>query len=509
MNLFTPRTLLLSAMVCLNLSATALAAGRVALVVGNADYQIKEGKLKNAADDAKAVANTLRKLGYQVTLLTDIQTAQAFEQAADQFIAQLPGKDMAVFFYSGHGMQAEDGLNYLIPTQENIGSAYQIKHKALGVQYLIDGMKQQRASLNLLILDACRDNPYPKASKSGADKGLSRIDPPNDMVIAYATAPNQTADDGKGQHSPYAQALLDNLERSAHLPVTQFFNQVGLNVLNNTQDQQSPRVEYSPLHQEYCFLACNTAALLPPVASAAMPAAPTTSNVAAPPQTSPPYGIKMIPVTGGCFQMGSPASEAGRYDDERQHEVCVDSFKLGETEVTQGQWRAVMGGNPPELRFKNCGDNCPVDSISWQDAQTFIIKLNQQTSQHYRLPSEAEWEYACRSGGKAQTYCGGDSVASLAWYSDYSTHQVKQKAANGLGLYDMSGNVMELTGSIYHNSYNDTNELESTSHSNNGTRFAARGGSVDLNRRYLRSAYRQSHVAAFRYYNMGFRLTQD
>jgi len=406
MNLFTPRTLLLSAMVCLNLSATALAAGRVALVVGNADYQIKEGKLKNAADDAKAVASTLHKLGYQVTLLTDIQTAQAFEQAADQFIAQLPGKDMAVFFYSGHGMQAEDGLNYLIPTQENIDSAYQIKHKALGVQYLIDGMKQQRASLNLLILDACRDNPYPKASKSGADKGLSRIDPPNDMVIAYATAPNQTADDGKGQHSPYAQALLDNLESSAHLPVTQFFNQVGLNVLNNTQDQQSPRVEYSPLHQEYCFLACNTAALLPPVASAAMPATSTPATSHATPSatkdddkpwfdefleelsatetitakskpvaspttkddnkpwfdefleepsstetitaksklvsspTTNAYGITMIRVTGGCFQMGSPSNEVGRYDNERQHEVCVDNFKLGETEVTQGQWRA-------------------------------------------------------------------------------------------------------------------------------------------------------------------------
>lgn len=170
----------------------------------------------------------------------------------------------------------------------------------------------------------------------------------------------------------------------------------------------------------------------------------------------------------------------------------------------------MAGGNPSH--FKNCGDNCPVEFVSWQDVQTFIAKFNQQTGLHYRLPSEAEWEYACRSNGKVQTYCSGDTVTRVAWYyenSGFTTHPVKQKTANGQGFYDMSGNVWEWTGSEWQDNYDGKHEKEITNLANNNARLAVRGGSWDYSTRYMRSANRDWRPVIFRYDNLGFRLAQD
>ncbi len=130
------------------------------------------------------------------------------------------------------------------------------------------------------------------------------------------------------------------------------------------------------------------------------PAPPTPSQAQVrTPENHPEFGPEMVRVSGGCFQMGSPRSEEGRDDDERQHRVCVDDFEIGKYEVTQAQWRAVMGNNPSH--FSGC-DECPVERVSWNDVQEYIGKLNNQTGKRYRLPTEAEWEYACRSGDRRE-----------------------------------------------------------------------------------------------------------
>ena len=164
--------------------------------------------------------------------------------------------------------------------------------------------------------------------------------------------------------------------------------------------------------------------------------------------------FKMIRVDGGTFTMGA-TSEQGNdaYDDEKSaHQVTLSSYYIGETEVTQALWQAVMGSNPSYFS----GSNKPVESVSWNDCQDFIRRLNALTGENFRLPTEAEWEFAARGGNKSwgYKYAGSNNIDNVAWYynnsnakgensSDYGTHNVATKSPNELGLYDMSGNVWE------------------------------------------------------------------
>ncbi len=160
-------------------------------------------------------------------------------------------------------------------------------------------------------------------------------------------------------------------------------------------------------------------------------------------------GMKFVLKPAGTFMMGSPSNEPLRNNNEIQHKVTISPpYYLQTTEITQGQWKMIMGNNPSS--FANCGDDCPVEKVSWNDAQEFIRKLNQkENTSKYRLPTEAEWEYAVRSGGKDEKWAGTSDELKLknyAWYDHNSTkktHPVGQKRPNGLGLYDMTGNVFE------------------------------------------------------------------
>ena len=223
--------------------------------------------------------------------------------------------------------------------------------------------------------------------------------------------------------------------------------------------------------------------------------------------TDPVTGIEFVFVPDGCYQMGS---SSGASDEKPVHEVCVDGFWMGKYEVTQGQWEKVMGNNPSD--FKK-GDNYPVEQVSWDDAKGFIGKLNSLNNGQFkfRLPTEAEWEYACRSGGKPEKDAWGNDVDSIAWYgnnSGSSTHPVGTKAPNALGIYDMSGNVWEWCEDIYSENAYSKHQRNNPIYTSGGSSRVLRGGSWIDSPRFVRCADRDWFDPGSRYGSLGFRLVR-
>ena len=206
--------------------------------------------------------------------------------------------------------------------------------------------------------------------------------------------------------------------------------------------------------------------------------------------------------------MGSDKSS----DEKPPHTVYIRSFLMGRTEVTQKQWLNVMGSNPS--RFAACGSGCPVESVGWDEVQEFILKLSQKTGQKYRLPSEAEWEYAARAGTSTEWSHGNDEskLSNYAWYdvnSGRKTQEVGQKLPNAFGLYDMHGNVFEWTQDCWHDNYAGApTDGSAWATGCSGNYRVLRGGSWSNNHAFLRSAYRIRLYPNIRSSSSGFRLAR-
>ena len=217
--------------------------------------------------------------------------------------------------------------------------------------------------------------------------------------------------------------------------------------------------------------------------------------------------FKMIYVAGGTFTMGATAEQDGYDSDETPtHQVTLSDYFIGETEVTQELWYAVMGNNPS--KFTRSSRN-PVENVSWHDCQAFIQKLNQLTGLRFRLPTEAEWEYAARGGNssKGYKYSGSNRIDDVAWYDGNSgevTHEVATCYPNELGLYDMSGNVSEWCSDWY-GSYSSMAQTD-PSGAGSGSFRVHRGGGWDYSAQICRVAFRSDCTPDIRDSNLGFRL---
>ena len=257
-------------------------------------------------------------------------------------------------------------------------------------------------------------------------------------------------------------------------------------------------------------------------ASSSSPSSPSSSSSSREVFTVKGVSFTMVRVDGGTFRMGATDEQGSdAFESEKPaHDVTLSTFSIGETEVTQALWQAVMGKNPS--KFKDNPEK-PVECVSWDDCQEFIKKLNSLTGKSFRLPTEAEWEYAARGGSKSRKtkYSGGSDIGSVAWYDknayyvgkdgkrdesspSYGTHPVKVKSPNELGLYDMSGNVYEWCADWY-GSYGSSAQSNPKGPSTGSHRVNRGGGWYD-SARYCRVSNRYSSTPDFRGSFLGLRL---
>ena len=217
--------------------------------------------------------------------------------------------------------------------------------------------------------------------------------------------------------------------------------------------------------------------------------------------------IEMVKVEGGTFMMGATSEMKNPNSNEKPvHQVTLtNDYYMGKYEVTQALWQAVMGSNPSEYK----GDNLPVETVSWNDCQKFISKLNSLTGRMFRLPTEAEWEYAARGGKESRgyQYSGSSNISDVAWYDENSgskTHPVGTKQANEVGIYDMTGNVWEWCSDWY-SSYSSSSQTNPTG-SDSGSARVSRGGGWFNDASYCRLSVRFYYTPDFRLDILGLRL---
>ena len=484
--------------ILLTLLPAAHAAKRVALVIGNGDYAF--AALKNPANDAHDMAAVLKTLGFEVQQYQNLNQKK-MHKAVRKFGKSLRGADIGLFYYAGHGMEVND-RNYLIPVGVDIESEDEVPYEAIDVGQVLAKMEAAGNPVNILVLDACRNNPLERSFRSGS-RGLARMDAPVGSFLLYATAPGKVAADGEGRNGLFTRHLIENL-RQPGLTLRDIALKTRVAVMEATGGKQVPWESTSLTRSVMLHAGLRLPEPRPVPAPSPAPAQRRS------------FEPEMVFIKGGEFEMGC-VSGKGCYGDERVHRVRVGDFWMGKYEVTVGQYKACMRAGAcraPEEGYEKVSpsDRHPIQSISWNDAVAYAEWLSGETGKHYRLPTEAEWEYAARAGSRTAYPWGNKIGRNRANCDEECGDSYKYTAPVGSfsaygGLYDMNGNVWEWTCSNYDKAYGG-DEKRCVSKGDGGYR-EARGGSWRHVARGLRSAYRGSITLGDRGDDGGFRLLRQ
>ncbi len=605
---------------------TASTERRVALVIGNSDY--KDAPLLNPTNDARDMAELFKQHGFDV-LHGENLSQKDMKTLIRSFGDKLRKGGVGVFYFAGHGVQVADH-NYLIPVGANIRTEAEIEYESVDLGFVLAQMQEAQNQLNILILDACRNDPFTRSSRSQA-RGLASVNAPVGTLIAYSTAPGNVAMDGEGRNGLYTEELLKQLRQpgtrlldvflhtraavrkrtNGHQVPWESISIEGDFILNRTAETVAANppapaiesgeqalwrvIEASNAQEDFeqylqKYGARGTYADAAQVRLRQLRAKPVTTNAVA--SVSSAWSIKpartlattafhfetahvnatgtviekraataqqfsedisnsvqleMVKIPAGNFRMGTAEEDIEQVTQEHerifgkadaaasvrwqtpQHVVKLPSFYLGKFEVTQAQWRAVaalpkvqreLSADPSKFK----GDNLPVELISWEDAQEFCARLSRATGRNYRLPSEAEWEYAARANTTTDFAFGNALPPEVANYDGNYPYGKSEKGiargqtvavgslgiANAFGLFDLHGNVWEWCQDTWHESYagapTDGSAWESSGDQN---RRVGRGGAWMTYAVACRSALRARNAPDFRMFFIGFRVAMD
>ncbi|MEN8218598.1 MAG: SUMF1/EgtB/PvdO family nonheme iron enzyme [Pseudomonadota bacterium] len=579
----------------------------LALVIGNGDYK-NALSLSHPVNDAEAIAAVLRKLGFNVILRLDAKE-KTMTKAVHDFGQRLRSGDIGLFYYSGYGLQYNN-QNYLLPRWANIQNEPDIELEGFELNSVLQQMTySNREGVNIVILDASRNNPY-NAKRLEFKKGLAKTNSPKETLIAYAAAPNQVSyQNSEEANSFYTQYLLTALREKPYLSISKLFTEVKKQV--EAEGKQVPW-HTSSLTQPACFGKCG----IVPASNVSQqlrecekhfqanrltsgkggtalacykemleidrdqgleglkkiekryiqwieraldrgqedkaerylaslhlvnPRAPTslseleawqqsrrreskvstfvprihfTPNSYRAGQTfrdrleSGSLGPEMVWIPAGRFKMGD-IQGVGNTDEQPVHEVSVEGFAMGRYEISFEEYDhfvKMTGHRKP----KDSGwgrETRPVIWISWQEATLYAEWLSRQTGRYYRLPTEAEWEYAARAGTETSHWWGDEidlDRANCAGSGNQQTAPVGSFEPNQFGLYDIVGNVWEWTCSAYEFKYLGGEQACVDKKKTNSR--VLRGGSWFLNPKLCRVAIRNRGHSYSVYDNVGFRV---
>ena len=513
---------------------------RWAVLIGVNDYA-ELNDLQFCKNDATALAEQLVRAGFprdNVYLLCDgagdakdLPTKVNIERRIKNVLTVADKRDLVLVSFSGHGVHL-NGKTYLCPTGARVDEPAGTMVPLLDVYGNLD---RSRATRKLLWVDACRNDPRPSGMKSAASHARSvsglmdtlRTSPEGIVTLASCAAGQISWEDEKFGHGVFMQHLLDGLSgkadteesgnRNGRVSWWELFAYASINtkrfVLREKDQLQTPEF-FGRGTGDFDIISSDHEKL--------------------PPETTNSIGMKLKLIPAGEFLMGSAKSpqelvsmfgldeeDVKHFADEQpQHRVRITKpFYLGVTEVTQGQWDAAMGTRPWRGRTDGKeGSEYAATSVTWEDAQAFCEALSRKESATYRLPTEAEWEYACRAGTTSVYYFGDDAsrLEQYAWYLENAervdekyAHRVGQKKPNAFGLYDMHGNVWEWCADWYDSGYYANSKQSDPSGPSDGSYRVFRGGGWFDVAGYCRSAYRFRGEPAGRSILLGFRVARS
>jgi len=520
----------------------------MALVIGNTLYAA--APLISPANDADTIAKALEKCNFTVTKKLNLDR-ENMERALSEFQQALrSGGGVGYFYFAGNGFQV-NGENYLAPIDADPKVEKDATSGSILVSSILKTMKDAGNRINIVVLDAAYASPFGDSFQL-KKAGFAEMQAPDGFVIISAAQPDTVVEDKSGRKSPFTADLSQSLT-TPDLELMESFEQVSKEIVKSSLEKQEPWMSASVLEPIYLFypkldffnlladikrfrkfsettwadktksgfqtrseIEVAWQSLLkfyPRWRSKLDSKDPTDLIIAALNEDldgdlfkmtqlfnvslkkTNTLGMDFVYIPPGKFVMGSPFDEPGRGKDENQKQITISQgFFMQITEVTQAQWMAVMERNLSN--FDECGSDCPVESVSWQDANTFIKRLNAlEETESYRLPKEAEWEYATRTGEPGWFCFGSDhsKFPEYAWYKGNSQgrpHPVARKKPNQWGLYDVHGNVWEWC------------------QDREGDYRLARGGSWFYPMLFARSANRFFIFPKDRNYTVGFRLVK-
>jgi formylglycine-generating enzyme required for sulfatase activity len=396
---------------------------KLALVIGNSSY--KDSPLRNPVNDARLISSALKKSGFEVISRINLDQ-RSFKEVIRLFGKRIRNASVALFYYAGHGIQVES-RNYLVPIGTQIEKETDIENEAVDLSRVTAEFGARPNGMSIIILDACRNNPFPQSFRS-TSRGLAQITAPAGTIIAYSTAPGMTASDGDGENGVYATALVAAILKGG-LKIEDVFKQARAQVRTVTHGAQIPW-ESSSIIGDFIFMQGNTTnEEVDQQASISLNTKPYNDK----------YGVNWIFVSGGSLPLNS--------GDEK---VDIDDFYISASEITFGQYDTFCEStNRPKPDDNGWGrGDLPVMNVNWNDANAYCEWLSQMTDAQIRLPYEVEWEYAARGGNRSKsfTYSGSDELQKVGWYAVNSggrIHRVCSRDSNELGIFDMSGNVWE------------------------------------------------------------------